>query len=179
VARLSCALWLFWLLRGYLGEGRRWMGPALAAAPSLPPIARARLRFVDATMAFAQADYAPVGGMMDEARRLFRAARDRRGEAYATGTAGLTTVGQGERERGLALLDQTVAIFREVGDVWGAAVLLVTAAVVPRSMPALQSLWQSRSVTGGTSEIDSWCILHPSHRISHGKDQRQQCRYEA
>jgi hypothetical protein len=39
--RLALALWRFWLMRGYLAEGYRWLTAALAAAPE-PTAVRAR-----------------------------------------------------------------------------------------------------------------------------------------
>jgi tetratricopeptide (TPR) repeat protein len=39
--RLAVALWRFWLMRGYLAEGYRWLTAALAAAPE-PTAVRAR-----------------------------------------------------------------------------------------------------------------------------------------
>jgi predicted ATPase/DNA-binding XRE family transcriptional regulator len=54
-ARLGWALWLFWWLRGYHEEGRRWMEAALEQ--ELPPGLRARAANVAAAMAYSQGDY--------------------------------------------------------------------------------------------------------------------------
>ena len=40
--RLAVALWPFWLLRGFLSEGRAWLERALAANAGEGPAARAR-----------------------------------------------------------------------------------------------------------------------------------------
>jgi predicted ATPase len=53
--RLGWALWLFWWLRGYHDEGRRWMEAALEH--ELPAGLRARAANVAAAMAYSQADY--------------------------------------------------------------------------------------------------------------------------
>jgi predicted ATPase len=41
-ARICAGYWRFWLIRGHLSEGRRWLEAALHEAQSLPPALRAR-----------------------------------------------------------------------------------------------------------------------------------------
>jgi non-specific serine/threonine protein kinase len=89
--RLTGALWLFWYFRGHLGEGRRWLERALAAA--------------DRT----------------EAPRALRV-------PVLLG-AGAVALRQGETQRAVALIGESLAIAREVEDHWGTAMALYQLAV--------------------------------------------------
>ena len=58
--RLAGAIWWFWYVRGYLGEGRGWLSRMLLATPPGEPTAAARAKALDGAgiLARQQSDYA-------------------------------------------------------------------------------------------------------------------------
>src|SRR6266545_3652101 len=80
--RLGGALWLFWFIRGELGEGREWLEDLLAlAGEGADRAARARALLGAATLARYQGDYAAAGSLAHEALNLERELGNRRGVA--------------------------------------------------------------------------------------------------
>jgi non-specific serine/threonine protein kinase len=121
VARLGWALWLFWWIRGFFSEGRRWMEEALAKGSAMPASARATALFVTGTMATGQADFRSAEPLLGESLGLFRGLGDKRGAAYALGSIGIAAIGQDQHERAIALHEEAADLFLEVGDKWAAA----------------------------------------------------------
>ena len=121
VARLGWALWLFWWIRGFFSEGRRWMEEALAKGSAMPASARATALFVTGTMATGQADFRSAEPLLGESLGLFRGLGDKRGAAYALGSIGIAAIGQDQHERAIALHEEAADLFLEVGDKWAAS----------------------------------------------------------
>jgi predicted ATPase/DNA-binding CsgD family transcriptional regulator len=130
-ARLGWALWLFWWIRGHFAEGRRSMEQALSAEgdAAMPASARAQALFVAGTMACGQGDYRSAEPLLDESAALFRELGDRRGVAYALGSAAVLAITQERYERGIVYSEEAADLFLEVGDKWGAAPMLGCSAV--------------------------------------------------
>ncbi len=118
-SRLIYALWRFWQIRGYLREGRAWAERALALTGATPV---QRLRALEAT-----------GGLIYwmgdlEMERPYRAALDLAREigdpveiAQAAYNLSFTyTIPNTDMVRGRALLEESLALFRQLGD--GAAI---------------------------------------------------------
>jgi predicted ATPase/class 3 adenylate cyclase len=88
--RMSAALGEFWYLRGYFGEGRRWLEEALAKSGRTPTAARARALQRVSWLAFQQGDLDRAEEASEEERRR----RHRRG-----GEPGPYSVRAGHRGR--------------------------------------------------------------------------------
>jgi DNA-binding CsgD family transcriptional regulator len=110
--RLGSALWRFWRLRGYLGS----------SADSRLPWADARAKALTGAgmLAHYQGAYTRAAALCGQSLTLFRQLSDRRGVAVAL--------------HGLALVarsaGKSLAISRELGDIWGSASSLCYLGVV-------------------------------------------------
>jgi predicted ATPase len=76
--RLAVALWRFWLMRGYLAEGYRWLTAALAAAPE-PTAVRARALLANCVIALRRGVRGQVHEFAAESVTIFRELEDRAG----------------------------------------------------------------------------------------------------
>lgn len=111
--RLGWGLWRFWWIRGHFIEGRRWMEEALARGTAMPVSLRAKALFITGTMATGQGDHRSAAPLLEESLRLFRELGDKRGAAYALGSAGIAAVGQELYERGIGLFEEGADLFLE------------------------------------------------------------------
>jgi len=123
--RLAAALWRFWLVRGYLSEGRRWLEGLLAQAESdLPadttPVRVAALHGAS-RLAYCQGDYGQAVALADERLRLARKSRDSAGVAGSLGLLGNVASAQGDWVRATALYGESLALCRALEDKQGIA----------------------------------------------------------
>src|SRR5215204_2151365 len=130
-ARLGRALWLFWWIRGHFAEGLRSMEHALSAegGTAMPAAARAIALYVEGTMACGQGEHRSAEVLLEESAASYRELGDRRGVAYALGSAAVVAITQERYERGIACSEEATDLFLEVGDKWGAAPMLGCSAV--------------------------------------------------
>ncbi len=91
LARIAGALWRFWLMRGYLEEGTRWLAAAAERLADDCP-ARADVLLGRAVLSCHQADYSAAREFFGEALTIWQSTGDRNG--------------QGEALYGLATADQ-------------------------------------------------------------------------
>jgi predicted ATPase/class 3 adenylate cyclase len=118
-ARIVHALWRFWQIRGYLREGRSWAERALAVPGASPT---RRLRALEATggLVYWMGDPAMLtyySAALDLAREL----GDPKEVALAAYNLSFAyTIPNTDMVRGRALLEEALALFRELGD--GAAI---------------------------------------------------------
>jgi predicted ATPase/class 3 adenylate cyclase len=120
--RLAVALWRFWYLRGYFGEGRGWLAGLLAAAPGEQmPAARANALGAAGTLALNQGDYAAARASFDESLAIQRVLGDRPGVATSLINLGYVASDQGDFRAAQALYEESLAIRRELGDQRGIA----------------------------------------------------------
>lgn len=117
--RLASALFRFWLVRGYIAEGREVLAQALAGSTDRSR-SRARALHMASVLARTQGDYGAARALLEESLAISRALGDRRGVADALSNLGV--VNQEQREYALArtLLEESLAIRRELGDERGA-----------------------------------------------------------
>jgi non-specific serine/threonine protein kinase len=123
--RLATSLSRFWLVRGFLSEGRGWLVRLLAAAREADPATRAKALNWAGVFAWKQGDYAESTALYEEGLAIRRALHDRRGIGAVLNNQGLLAYEQGHYARARALHEQSLAIDRELGDRWGVAVSLV------------------------------------------------------
>jgi len=113
--RIASALLLFWTVRGYLSEGRRWLDDALARGGGAPAL-RAKALAATGGLAYRQGDNERSREAWTEALTLYREIGDPTGTATVVGSLGNVAIGEGELERALELYDESARLFREMGD---------------------------------------------------------------
>ena len=171
--RLGAALARFWLVRGHLSEGRRWLDAALALdATNAPPGPRARALWGAGILAHFQNDYEMAAARFRESLALARAIGDR--EAEANALSGLaTTVGRHhDPEAARDMYAQAMLIAGERGDAQmlatlrgGLATLLWYHGDLAAARPLLrESLAEAEALglaydAAGISQILGWTAL--------------------
>ena len=143
--RLVAALWRFWHLRGFLGEGRGWLRDALRRRDGVPTIARGNALLGAAFLAHWQHDRAEVKACANEAVELFRDLGDRRGLAGALRLASFALEDEGRFEGARRLREESLALARDLGDERDIAVALGGLASLARAegdYDRAQLLWK-------------------------------------
>jgi predicted ATPase/transcriptional regulator with XRE-family HTH domain/Tfp pilus assembly protein PilF len=135
--RLGGALWRFWEVRGYLGEGRHWLERVLARDPEHggPPGAactgrRAKALAGAGRLACNQGDYAAARMFHEESLALFWKLGDKRGVAFSLNNQGNVALNQGNYGAARVLHEESLVLFRETGDKWGIAAALNNLGIV-------------------------------------------------
>jgi predicted ATPase/DNA-binding CsgD family transcriptional regulator/transcriptional regulator with XRE-family HTH domain len=133
-ARLSSALWRFWLTRGHLDEGRKWLEQALALLneQSGPAHMALRAKALNAAgvLAFWQSDHVRAEALHRESFTLYQAANDRRGSATTLTNLGLVARARGEYTSAQIFLEESLALRRAMSDRWGSALALLNLGLV-------------------------------------------------
>jgi predicted ATPase/class 3 adenylate cyclase len=109
-------LWSFWLARGYLSEGRRWLTDAIQAAPEVSNATRARALVGGGILAHYQGDYDEAEEQCTQGLALFRQAGDEEGAAVALMGLALTARTRGDYETAAERYQEAIDFFRRVGD---------------------------------------------------------------
>ena len=110
--RLAGALWRYWYLRGHLAEGGRRLESVLHS-DERPTAARAKALIGAAVMAVNSGDAALARLRAEEGLALHRSLGDPWGAAYSGFMLG---VAEEDEARGQQLLEESVRVFRELGD---------------------------------------------------------------
>jgi hypothetical protein len=97
--RLASALWRFWIVRGHVHEGSRWLDGALAAGRAAAPALRARALRGLGMLVLRQSDHGRARVCLEEALALQHAVGDRGGIAWALFGLGHTATMAGEHAR--------------------------------------------------------------------------------
>jgi tetratricopeptide (TPR) repeat protein len=114
--RLGGALWWFWAVRGYLGEGRAHLARLLALpGAEARTVARARALHGAGILAMFQGDYGATRTLLEESLAISREFGYRRDAAWSLGYLGVAARNQGDCGAARALFEESLAIFREVG----------------------------------------------------------------
>ncbi|BBC30942.1 LuxR family transcriptional regulator [Streptomyces graminofaciens] len=121
---LAAALRFHWCEGGFLGEGRRWLDHALAAAPEPGPD-RARALWVAAWVAVLQRDHAAAYQWLDEAAELSERLDDRVVCAHVQSLRGTLALFSGRLEEAVSLLEEAVAAHMGTGEEIGAVYALI------------------------------------------------------
>ena len=114
--RLAGALWRFWYLKGHLAEGRRRLESVAARTDERPTAARAKALNGAAVMAVNTGDSATAKLRAEEGLALHRTLGDRWGAAYAGFMLGNARMMDGVERDAQALFEESVRVFRELGD---------------------------------------------------------------
>jgi predicted ATPase/DNA-binding CsgD family transcriptional regulator len=119
--RLAATLADFWLARGYLREGRRWLDEALASPGDASATFRGKAANGAGLLASYLGDYDGAVELCSDALELYRSAGDRRGLANALTGLAVTARKRGDYAAARETLEEALGIFRELGDEQGVA----------------------------------------------------------
>jgi predicted ATPase/DNA-binding XRE family transcriptional regulator len=130
-ARIAIALWWFWIERGYLSDGRRWMEALLAldgaggqpkeAPHKLSARTKAYLLQLAGILAMAQGDHDHAAALHEGAMSVYRAMGHKKGVSASLRELGFVAYEQGDYERAVRLHEQSLALAREFGTTFGIA----------------------------------------------------------
>jgi predicted ATPase/DNA-binding XRE family transcriptional regulator len=130
-ARLAIALWWFWVERGYLSDGRRWMETILAldgtegatgeAPHELPARTKAYLLHVAGVLASVQGDHDHAVALHNESLSVYREMGHNKGVGMSLRALGLVAYERGDYRPAARLHEQALALDREFGTTFGIA----------------------------------------------------------
>jgi predicted ATPase len=133
--RLATALQQFWLHRGYLSEGRRFLEQALDAGRldlvSISPQVQASALYAAGYLAYWQNDPGQAIVLLEESERLSRQLQDKRGIARSLTYLGAITHNRGEVVAAITMLEEALRLCKEVGAKGELAELNVMLGAVP------------------------------------------------
>ena len=112
--RLVAALWRFWYLRGYLGEGIKWLERVLGEGD--PAASPARVKALEGMgwLAQGQGEYQRAIAIYEEMLELSRGLGDKGNIATALNSLGTVAAHQGDNERARNLLQQNLKVIEEL-----------------------------------------------------------------
>jgi predicted ATPase/DNA-binding SARP family transcriptional activator len=113
--RLAVAAREFWIIRGFLSEGRRFFDGILARTIGAPKPLRALALVHGATFPYRQGETALAKELWEEALDLYRELGDQEGTARTTAELGAIAVAESDFDRGVAMYEECAEMFREQG----------------------------------------------------------------
>jgi predicted ATPase/class 3 adenylate cyclase len=114
--RLSGALWRFWLVRGQLVEGRRWLEAALARGKAAAAPMRVKALRGVGMIAHTQGDYAQAITFFEEGLALARHLGDQPSSAALLNNLGLAALRLGNYARAAALFAESRDLYNALGE---------------------------------------------------------------
>jgi predicted ATPase/Tfp pilus assembly protein PilF len=123
---LAAALARFWRMRGYFGEGRRWLNETLAHGNrcDAPAPLRARALGRAGGLARSQSDYPQARKLLEESLSLYRELDDKDGVATALNNLANVALEQGDYHRAVSLWEESLSLSRESGNKQGTSATL-------------------------------------------------------
>jgi non-specific serine/threonine protein kinase len=125
--RLAGAFWTFWLVRGFLTEGRDWFSKLLAVPTGTQAVqgeSRAKALEGAGTLARQQGDYVAAQGMFEESLAIRRKLGEHHGLGSVLNSLGTLTYLRGDYQAARALYAESLTIRRMLGDPSGIAACL-------------------------------------------------------
>jgi len=132
--RLAAALWRFWEMRAYFGEGLGRLEEALVRGAGSAPGVRAMALNGAGMLASRRGDFARAKALHEEALALRRALGDTPGLAASLNNLGNIAYYQGDWTRTVALYEESLALYRELRHTVGIATGLNNLAVLAADM---------------------------------------------
>ncbi len=118
---LAGALWQFWLIRGYVNEGRAWLTRVLEQAKSGSTLARARALNGAGFLHWAWGDFHQANALLHESVLIFAELNDKHGRAWALNHLGHVALAHNELELAYTFVKESLRLFRELGADWNIA----------------------------------------------------------
>jgi tetratricopeptide (TPR) repeat protein len=116
--RLAGVLGWFWFVRGYPSEERRWLEEALAKGVDAPADTRAKARLGLGNLALQQSDFNLAQSSCEETLSLYQELGDKKGVARSLMYLGWTAIFQGDEDRAVVYLEESLAAAKDSGDEW-------------------------------------------------------------
>lgn len=121
--QIGAALFPFWLSRGLLGEGRRWLDRFLTHDAMRASTERVKALFAASVLADVQGDLEAAKALIREGRELTKNMHDRVADARISSAEGLLALFGGDLPRACARMEKALDVFVEEGElslqVWG------------------------------------------------------------
>jgi non-specific serine/threonine protein kinase len=119
--RLAAALGWFWMWRSHRDEGFAWLEQILASAPDAPAMLRAKALNHAGELLVGRDRRQIAPAFWDEALTLARAVNDRKNIAWALAAMGFYVYRESTRDldQAAALLEESLTLFRALGDLFG------------------------------------------------------------
>ncbi len=118
--RLLVASTPFWEARLSPRELSEWLGGFLEYYPNEDPL-RAQALAIRAWRVALQDNFPLAHKLLDQSLLLSRRISDRRDEAYSLLGLGVLTISQGDHASGIPIVEQSLALYKELGDTLGQA----------------------------------------------------------
>lgn len=129
--RLAAALWRFWMIRGYLSEGRKWFSDTLSDSRACKQTKeRSNALNGAGILASQQGDYTSARALCEESLTIERELGDKQGMASRLGNLGNVARSQADYVQARSLLEECLAVHQELGDRKGIALSLNNLAIV-------------------------------------------------
>ena len=119
--RLCAALWRFWLVRGYLSEGRGHLAWALAHTTDQISLQRAAVLNGAGALARQQLDYELAYAFYTQSLGMYRQLDDAAGVAQVLNDLGIVVTSRGDHAQARELYQESAALWRKLGHFPGVA----------------------------------------------------------
>jgi predicted ATPase len=159
--RLCAAIWWFWSVRGYVGEGRYWLGRALAISENVVLSVRAAAIESAGMLAYAQDDHKKAVELLEQSLALFRELGNEQHIGTCLYRLGLVAWSHGH-EIAKALAEETLQIFEKLGDKNSSADAYLLLAYIAFEQPAYErARWLAEeSVRLFRETSDKWGVAY-------------------
>ncbi|HET9223667.1 MAG TPA: LuxR C-terminal-related transcriptional regulator, partial [Roseiflexaceae bacterium] len=117
--RLAQALRMFWQMRGYLSEGRKWLELMLARAGEAPALLRAQALSAAGFLTFHLGDFEQATAYWEQSLALHQSLADSSGIGWQLMFLAYTAQQQGDYPRAVRLAEQNLTLQRQAEDAWG------------------------------------------------------------
>jgi predicted ATPase/DNA-binding CsgD family transcriptional regulator len=114
--RLASGLWRYWLVRGQLSEGSRWLSRSLNSATDVPVGVRALALNNLGNLALELSQYTKSQACYMQSMELYQSIDDNSGMGDELNNLGLLELIQGKFDAARELLGRSLAIRRQIGD---------------------------------------------------------------
>jgi len=122
-ARIGVCLWPFWILRGYMSEGREWLDRTLAELPD-PTAPRAKVLWATGIITGRLGDAIRATSLLEESLEVWRTVGDKKRIATALSTLGVAAQREGDYQQATARFEEGLPLLREVGEKQWTAIVL-------------------------------------------------------
>jgi len=176
--RVAGAVAYFWWLRGYVGEGRRWLSGVLAATPSDEDVAaRAKACHAAGILALAADDCPAAQAFHEVALAIQRQLGDRLGIGRTLTNLGNIAVAQGDYRSARARFEEALTMSRELDDRRGVATDLANLGSLANDLGdhASARAFLEESLTIGR-EVGGWIVAYALSylgKLAHDRGDRQ------